>query len=56
MAAFRGLGSLGRETMLSGQRAVPLRLFESGFVSCNEPLGPTLHKITGTKSQGVPMP
>lgn len=49
------LGSLGRETMLGGQRVVPSRLVEAGFVFCNKALAPTLRKITGAKSGGAAM-
>lgn len=45
----KGLGDLGRETMLGGQRVVPARLAEHGFVFDNEQLAPTLRKITGAK-------
>ncbi len=41
------LGDLGREAMLGGQRVVPARLLESGFVFANETLAPTLRKMTG---------
>lgn len=45
------LGDLGRETMLGGQRVVPERLLESGFVFHHQTLTPTLRKITGAKLQ-----
>ncbi|MBB3992529.1 hypothetical protein GGR95_000148 [Sulfitobacter undariae] len=41
------LGDMGRETMLAGQRVVPSRLLDSGFVFRHDTLGPTLQKITG---------
>ncbi|MGJ8624645.1 MAG: TIGR01777 family oxidoreductase, partial [Yoonia sp.] len=44
------LGDLGRETMLGGQRVVPSRLIDSGFVFRHELLAPTLRKITGAKN------
>ena len=43
----KGLGELGRETMLGGQRAVPTRLIKHGLVFRNQMLAPTLRKITG---------
>ncbi|MEO9896507.1 MAG: DUF1731 domain-containing protein, partial [Paracoccaceae bacterium] len=45
----RALGDLGRETMLAGQRVVPTRLLESGFVFRHHTLAPMLRKITGAK-------
>ena len=50
------LGELARETMLSGQRVVPARLLESGFVFRHDTLAPTLRKITGAKGEGGSMP
>ena len=44
------LGDLGRETMLSGQRVIPARLLESGFVFQHNTLAPTLRQITGARS------
>lgn len=44
-----GLGDLGRETMLGGQRIVPVRLLEHGFEFRFADLAPTLLKITGAK-------
>jgi uncharacterized protein len=49
------LGDLGRETMLGGQRAIPARLIESGFVFRHDTLAPTLRKITGATSGAAPM-
>ncbi|MFT5631870.1 MAG: hypothetical protein ACI9HB_003054 [Gammaproteobacteria bacterium] len=46
-----GLGDLGRETMLGGQRVIPAVLAENGFVFRNEKLGPMLIKITGSKKR-----
>lgn len=43
------LGDLGRETMLGGQRVVPQRLRESGFVFRHDILAPMLREITGAK-------
>ena len=45
----KGLGDLGRETMLGSQRVVPTRLIKHGFVFRNQMLAPTLQKITGAK-------
>jgi len=42
-----GLGDLGRETMLGGQRVVPAALLRHGFVFRHEMLAPMLNKITG---------
>ena len=44
-----GLGELGRETMLGGQRVVPSRLQEAGFEFRHAVLAPTLKTITGAK-------
>ncbi len=46
------LGDLGRETMLGGQRVVPMRLSEVGFVFRYDTLAPMLRKITGSKDTG----
>jgi uncharacterized protein (TIGR01777 family) len=43
------LGDLGRETMLGGQRVIPMQLLESGFVFRHHTLAPMLRKITGAK-------
>jgi uncharacterized protein (TIGR01777 family) len=43
------LGDLGRETMLGGQRVVPMRLLESGFVFRHHTVGTMLRQITGAK-------
>ena len=43
------LGDLGRETMLGGQRVVPMRLLESGFVFRHHTVGAMLRQITGAK-------
>ncbi|MEM6663271.1 MAG: TIGR01777 family oxidoreductase [Pseudomonadota bacterium] len=43
------LGSLGRETMLSGQRVLPEKFAAHGFVFMHEELAPLLSKITGDK-------
>jgi len=45
----KGLGDLGRETMLGGQRVGPTRLIKHGFVFRNQMLAPTLRKITGAR-------
>ena len=45
----KGLGDLGRETMLGGQRVIPTRLVKHGFVFRHQTLAPTLQKITGAK-------
>lgn len=47
----KGLGDLGRETMLGGQRVVPARLVEHGFSFEHEHLAPTLRKITGARQR-----
>jgi hypothetical protein len=44
-----GLGDMGRETMLGGQRAVPTALLRHGFQFRFDELGPMLRKITGSK-------
>ncbi len=51
-----GLGDLGRETMLGGQRAIPARLLKNGFEFRHDTLAPTLRKITGAKGLSVPSP
>ncbi len=43
------LGDMGRETMLEGQRVVPARLMDHGFVFRNPELAPMLRAITGAK-------
>jgi uncharacterized protein len=45
-----GLGDMGRETMLRGQRVVPSRLMKHGFVFRHPELAPMLREITGAKS------
>jgi len=42
----KGLGDLGKETMLGGQRVVPQRLIRAGFMFRHARLEPTLRKIT----------
>ena len=44
------LGDMGRETMLSGQRVVPAKLTEHGFVFDHEKILPMLAKITGSST------
>ncbi|CTQ56568.1 Epimerase family protein [Roseibium album] len=45
-----GLGDMGRETMLGGQRVVPSKLMKHGFVFRHPELAPMLREITGAKS------
>ncbi|WP_338549893.1 TIGR01777 family oxidoreductase [Roseovarius phycicola] len=45
------LGDMARETMLGGQRVVPSRLQNYGFVFRHPRLAPMLRKITGAKPQ-----
>jgi uncharacterized protein len=44
-----GLGDMGRETMLGGQRVVPSKLMKHGFVFRHPELAPMLREITGAK-------
>ncbi|WP_170331865.1 TIGR01777 family oxidoreductase [Ruegeria arenilitoris] len=44
-----GLGKMGRETMLSGQRVVPMRLQQHGFAFVHPRLTPALFAMTGRK-------
>ncbi|MHA6264084.1 TIGR01777 family oxidoreductase [Arenibacterium sp. CAU 1754] len=44
-----GLGDMGRETMLGGQRVVPKVLSERGFTFRHPDLAPTLRRITGAR-------
>jgi len=43
----RGLGDLGRETMLGGQKVVPERLLQAGFRFRHRAIAPMLQEITG---------
>lgn len=45
------LGDMGRETMLGGQRVVPAKLEETGFVFRHPELAPMLFEITGSKGR-----
>lgn len=45
------LGEMGRETMLGGQRVLPARLLQLGFVFRNPDLDPMLRLITGARSE-----
>ena len=47
----RGLGDLGRETMLGGQRVVPERLLQAGFRFAYPTLAPMLKDITGASDR-----
>ena len=47
------LGDMGRETMLGGQRVVPVKLLDAGFHFDHDTLGPMLSQITGAK--GAPL-
>ena len=57
-----GLGDLGRETMLGGQRVIPAALLKHGFTFNHENLAPMMKEITGAKltddrvSSRVPAP
>lgn len=48
-----GLGDLGKETMLGGQRVVPSRLVDHGFIFRHEALAPALNQITGARNSAV---
>jgi len=50
------LGDMGRETMLGGQRVVPVKLLDAGFRFDHDTLGPMLEQITGAKRRQVPAP
>ena len=45
------LGEMGRETMLGGQRVLPARLLQLGFVFRYPDLDPMLRLITGARSE-----
>jgi NAD dependent epimerase/dehydratase family enzyme len=44
------LGDMGRETMLGGQRVVPAKLTDGGFVFRHPELEPMLREITGSRA------
>jgi len=46
------LGDMGRETMLGGQRVVPQKLTQHGFVFEHTQIGPMLAEITGSDRVG----
>jgi len=46
----RALGEMARETMLGGQRVVPQKLIEAGFVFRHPEIAPMLREITGAKT------
>jgi len=48
-----GLGQMGRETMLGGQRVLPARLLQHGFVFANPVLAPALRDMTGANPVAV---
>ncbi len=48
-----GLGDMGRETMLGGQRVVPARLLNAGFDFNHDRLAVMLRKIVGAKDADV---
>lgn len=50
------LGDMGRETMLRGQRVVPVKLLDAGFRFEHDTLGPMLAQITGSRRRQVPAP
>ena len=50
------LGDMGRETMLSGQRVVPVKLLDAGFRFDHDTLGPMLARITGGRPAPVIAP
>ncbi|SEW46042.1 hypothetical protein SAMN04488515_3435 [Cognatiyoonia koreensis] len=43
------LGDMGRETMLGGQRVVPVKLLDHGFQFDHDTIGPMLQRITGSR-------
>ncbi|WP_272874385.1 TIGR01777 family oxidoreductase [Pseudaestuariivita rosea] len=47
------LGDMGRETMLGGQRVVPAKLTQHGFVFDHEEIAPMLARITGSRTAGA---
>lgn len=50
------LGDMGRETMLGGQRVVPVKLLDLGFHFDHDTIGPMLAKITGAKGSRIIRP
>ena len=50
------LGDMGRETMLGGQRVVPVKLLDAGFRFDHDSIGPMLEQITGARSRSAPAP
>lgn len=54
-AWFLGLlGDMGRETMLGGQRVVPVKLLDAGFRFDHDTLAPMLAQITGARPARAP--
>ncbi len=48
-----GLGDLARETMLSGQRVVPVRATAAGFTFWHDQIDAALGKMTGAQASGT---